>query len=339
MSLLFIDGFDHYGSTQVLDKWSTRNGGSSVVDARWPGTRAWRIDTAESYVAKQFTTAYNTLVLGFAYRLTGLPTSDSTTPKFGFLYGADAQTTAIIREDGSIDVYRGWSTGTLLGSSDPDVVAIGDWQYFEFKVYIHDSAGTYEVRLNESTVVSGSGVDTKALSTAGANNVQLIGPPAATGNIYIDDLYIDDNDFHGDCRVDCLWPSGSGNYAQWTPVPSGTNNYANVDDGNSLDDDTTYNVTDVVNEIDSFAYDNLDATGSDIKAVAINIAGRKDDAGQRKVRGICRMDSTDYTGGEDILYNYYKVRQYIWENPPDAPSESWAESDVNGAEFGAKLTG
>ena len=153
------------------------------------------------------------------------------------------------------------------------------------------------------------------------------------------DLYIDDADFQGDCRVDTLWPSGAGNYAEWTPAPSGTDNHNNVDDATDQDDDTTHNETGVLNEIDSFAFDNIDAIlGSEIKAVAVNLAARKTDAGARKITPLMRMGGSDYLGTEVDIFDTYMTLQEVFENPLDAPSEAWEDSDVNDAEVGLKLT-
>jgi len=204
---------------------------------------------------------------------------------------------------------------------------------------VHDSSGSYEVRVNESTVVSDSGADTKAGTDSGVDALNLRGSISGGGYLRLDDLYIADDDFQGDCRIDTLWPDGAGNYSQWTPTPSGTSNYANVDDANDQDDDSTYNSTDVLNEIDSYTFDNLTPiSGANILAVALNLALRKDDAGQRKFTPLIRISSTDYTGTELDGYDNYKTRQEIFENPPSDPSSAWSDSDVNGAEYGVKLT-
>ena len=35
MSFLFVDGFDHYGSASILDKWTATVGGGVAAVASW----------------------------------------------------------------------------------------------------------------------------------------------------------------------------------------------------------------------------------------------------------------------------------------------------------------
>jgi hypothetical protein len=325
MPILHIDGWGHYATAETPRKWHTWRGSSVTIENTNPrrtGDYYVKLTngSAYGYIVKSFPSVPNTLVVGVALRCVDYSGDDHR--GFSLRRLGNNQASVVINGDGSVSIKRGAYNGTNLGTSDAGVIPNNAWCYLQFKIYVHDSAGEYEVRVGPDSVLTSAsaGEDTKALSTADVDTISFNGDGTAGNVIYLDDLYIaDGGSFLGDCRVDTLKPSGAGNYAQWTPVPSGTDNYANVDDANDMDDDTTYNVTDVGNEIDSFAFEDLSAIGGTIHAVALNIGGKKDDAGDRQVTPLCRMSSTDYTGTEGPLYDGWGVLQEIWENPPDAP--------------------
>lgn len=340
MSILFIDGFDHYATAEITRKWNSAGGFETIINTtpRRSGSQYLNISAGSSsrYVGKTLSGIPTTVVVGFAIKI------GSYTEHQGIirLYRSAAVTCSVqIAADGSIEVRRGNYDGTLIEASAAAVIPLNAWTYIEAKIVIHDSTGTYEVRVNGISVVDGTGIDTKNETDAGADLMAIFSPGVSGADISVDDLYIDDDAFQGDCRIDALWPDGAGNYAQWTPTPSGSDNYENVDDAIDQDDDTTCNDTGVLNEIDSFTFDNLDAvSGSSIKAVAVNLAARKTDAGARKITPLIRMSSTDYLGTEIDLSETYKTLQEVFENPPDAPSVAWEDSDVNSAEVGVKMT-
>ena len=58
----------------------------------------------------------------------------------------------------------------------------------------------------------------------------------------------------------------------------------------------------------------------------------------RKITPLTRISSTDYLGSEsDQQITEYKVVTSVWDTNPD-DSSAWEEADVNGAEFGVKVT-
>jgi hypothetical protein len=354
MSLILIDGFDHYGSSeagQVQRKWLAYLGGASSVNARRKGTRSWVFTPAATSLASHRLAALipdtpNTVVVGL-----GVKWNSMEDEHFGFIIkrAGVIQATVKINTDGSIEVLRGDYDGgsaESLGVSLAGVIPPLVWKYLEFSITIHDSTGAFEIRVNESMVLEGSNLDTQAGTIAGIDRIQLRGTKTGSGFMYIDDVYIDTDTFHGDCRVDTLWPDGAGSNAEWSPIPSGTDNYANVDDATNMDDDTTHNATDVTNEIDTVTFDDLDPIDTTIIGVALNLALNKTEPGIMGVTPVCIIDSVEYTGDEQYVYEIhpgdgigYKIgAQQIWEGPPDAPSDAWTESDVNSAEFGGELT-
>ena len=106
----------------------------------------------------------------------------------------------------------------------------------------------------------------------------------SSSGMNFDDLYVCDsagstnNGFLGDCRIDTIYPSGAGNYTQFTP--STGSNYTCVDE-------TAPNTTDYVDgatvgDRDSYALGNLSALSSQtVYGVQVNAAILKDDAGSK----------------------------------------------------------
>jgi len=347
MSVVFVDGFDHYAGTtpaQVLYKYDTyRSGGVTIGTAnpRRPDGRHLVLDsniTLYGYVTKEITAA-QTVVIGFGMRFAALTDHKG----FWIRDNLTTQCSAYVQSDGSIKVFRGSDTGTLLGQSSAGVITANTWHYFELKIYIDNAPnGTYDVTIDGATVLSGTG-DTQASGSATADVVYLRGCGGTSGgDVFIDDLYIDNADLYGDCRVDTLWPDGAGNSTGFTPVPSGTDNYANIDDDNDIDDDTTYNIGTTAAESDLFTMDDLGALFSPgtsdeagIYALALSICAKKDQSGEVDFRPECRDNGGNYVPtGYDLLDGEYSIVQEIWDAPPSSSSTAWVESSVNAVELG-----
>ena len=341
MSLLFIDGFGHYATDDLSKKWNGCYLGWSyyIIQSSSPrrvGTKYMRVHGGATYhIYKNFETAQDTLIIGFAIKI---DIGVGSHAGWRLRHGSGDQCTVKVELDGSVTVRRGSSSGTILGQSAANVIVNDVWQYVEFKIKVHNSAGTYEVRVNGVSVVSGSGANTQHQATSDVSQFRIYGQ----GNYsYFTDLYIADiagsknNDFLGDCIIDVIMPSGAGNYAQWD-VLVGPANYQDVDDPGDIDDDTTYVSTGVGAEKDSYAFGNLTATGRPILAVQSCLCARKDDGGNRRIKHLARISAADYLSAKQAIGDSYKVERKIWENSP-ATASAWTESEVNGAEFGVQL--
>jgi len=153
-----------------------------------------------------------------------------------------------------------------------------------------------------------------------------------------DDLYLTDStDFLGDCRVECLIPSGNGNSSQWVGSDAtSTDNYLLVDE-TSLDGDTTYVEADSVGDKDTYAMDDLETAAGTVYAVQTILAQRKTDAGSRQVAPVLRHSGTDYDGTSVSVGDTYAFGIEIEEQNPGT-SSAWSIADVNAIEFGAKVT-
>lgn len=329
MGLLFIDGFDHYTTDEHAKKWDIKSGtwltqtSYGGVTSRIPGSRFAYNSSGGNYLRKNLSAVETTLVAGIAFYKWGAPAQTI----FQFGNSDSMQIDCKINTDGSVQVYR---YTTSLGASSGGLVSLSNWYYIELKVLIHDSTGTVDVWLNGVSILSLSSQDTHHSGNVEFNYAQI------NGAFGLDDFYLDDATNHGDCRIDTLMPDGAGNYTQFDP--SAGNNYECVDDPADIDEDTTYVSTSTVDEIDTYDVDDLSTlAGSTIYGLAVNNCCRKDDAGTRKFKALTRVNGSDYEGSEITLTDTYKVYQQLWENNPD-DAAAWEEADVDGGEYGLKLT-
>ena len=338
MVLLFVDGMTHYDTADIPLKYdgspSYASLAISTTEQRRAGSKSLRMSTSiTAYLQKNLVSSDDTVIFGFAFFQAA---NFTTTGGWQISNASGVQIKISPQSDGSIVVIRGV---TVLGTSAASVIKPNVWNYIEVKIKISDAAGTYDIVVNGVNVLSGSGVDTQAQTAATFSILNIYGNSGGYG--YYTDMYIFDstgatcNDLLGDVRVDTLMPDGAGNYTQWTP--SAGANYECVDDPGALDYDTTYVSTDVLNELDSYTFDDLTPLGATIYSVTENWSTKKSDANTFKVTPLTRVAASDYLGTELTIPSSYNILQNTWEVNPDDLA-AWAEADVNGAEFGVKLT-
>lgn len=331
MALRFVDGFDHYSlPSQLSMKYQTLSiSDATFMAGRRAGSQALLFRSAE-WIAVTLDNQ-TTWVVGMAVYFVGNGTEAIV--RFYDTAG-DVQASVVVQTNGTIRLYRG-TTNTSLAISDLSF-NLNTWYYLEVKINIADSGGLFEARVNEQVWVTFTG-DTKQTSIVGASRVILYGRAADNA---IDDLYICDgtgssnNDYLGDCRVDTIYPNGTGAHSDFAPQGSGTN-WENVDE-TLMDEDSSYNHSNTIGNKDSFAFTNLPAITGTIFGVQACLGTRKDDAGVRVVRPLTRIDGTDYEGGDQYLPSSFIFTRHIWEQNPDT-SSAWVQADIDDAEFGYKI--
>ncbi|NCC03457.1 MAG: hypothetical protein EOM37_05340 [Proteobacteria bacterium] len=339
MALRFIDGFDHLTTlAQYLYKYNEASSASYIAPdiGRRSGSNAVRLYSTSGYLTKTLD-EQATWIVGAAFKMAAMPSGNAAIFQFRDNTG-NAQASLCVTSGGSLSLLRGTTSGTVLATSAGALVA-GAWNFIEGRLTIADSGGLFEVRVNGEVWATYTG-DTKYSSTlATANSIRISGFPSAV-QVWYDDLYICDgtgavnNGYLGDVRVDTLFPSGVGASAQFTPTGSATN-WENVDDA-APDDDTSYNASETAGQIDSFTFADLTALNAAIMGVQANILARKDDAGNRQMRAVARVGSTNYEGADLTLTDSYLDHRTIWNQNP-ATAAAWTEAEINAAEFGYKV--
>lgn len=336
MSLLFFDGFEVYATADISMRWNSVNGSPTInaSGGRRSSGALYAPNSANSShnVSKSLDGNYSTVVMGFNFNPNIFDSSITTFAQL--LDGSTVQLSLRLNATGTISVCLG--ALTIIDTSVTAITANAE-NYIEFKATIHDTTGSFELRLNGANILSASNVDTKASSNAYVNNVLL----GTTGGLTVktwkyDDFYIlntsgsaPNNDFLGDVRIDAIYPTADGNYTDWT-LSTGSDHYALVDD-------TTPNTTDYVSsntagQKDSYVMGNPPTLSSEIiHGVQVSAAALKDDAGSRSIKVGARSGTTDSVSSSQALSTSRAYYSHILETDPNT-GIAWTPEGVNAME-------
>ncbi len=337
MACKWIDGFESYNTTAdatIKYGGAISTAGMSFQTGRYGG-QCLQHDGGGG--VGRVLPAQQTWITGFALMFVVVPGSASYAILSFFDGGTRHTDLRFNSGTGQITATR---NGTLLGTCSGTYTS-GVWYYLEAKVKIDDTTGTVDVRINGSSVLALTGQDTRNGGNATSDQV-ILGATGLGGSWSVreDDWYINDlsgsahNGFEGDSRIISLRPSGAGNYAQFTP--STGSNYQNVDE-RAVNNDTDYNASGTLNQIDSFAIDDVPTILPAPSVVQLNPWAKEDAAGTRSIAPLWRIGGADYVGSNDALTTAYQAFWQVYETNP-ATGLPWTVADINAAEAGYKLT-
>jgi hypothetical protein len=327
MTVVFMEGFDHYANTQLLSYkgWNT-NQMWSMQAGRFGGQAWYNGQGSANWHA--LPGSYTELIYGIAGKMIDFDPSNA----FAVMNGASTVVAKVMPV--TIGSDRFWkivnSAGTTLATGTTKI-ATATWYYFELRVVVSATVGTVELRLNGSPTAecSATGVNT------GSATINTI---LASGNqFYYDDIYCVDpnsgssptNTWLGDVRVETLMPTGDGNSTAWT----GT--YTAVDES-VANDDTDYIYSATPGQVETYGLSNLSVSAGTVFAVQMNLTARKDDAGARTIAPVVRVGSTDYVGTTttSLSSSYLGYRQLY--DRLDPSGAGWTVPIVNAMEAGVK---
>lgn len=232
------------------------------------------------------------------------------------------------------------STERVFGPAATSPIVAGKWVWIEERVYTHLSAGFYELRANGVQLGRINSVRTMESDNGGFNCLRWY-QSAGTTNSYDlrwDDLYVMAGDSEGDFawfnRSVCepIAPTGDGDQSDGTPS-TGTAHYAVVDDLPKNDAD--YLVLTAGNaKKELFTFSDIDTTRTrTIQGVKVVARAKKTDVGIRKMRAICKVGGTVYSGSTFYVHPGWVEIQHIWQQNPNTAA-AWTAAEVNGAQFG-----
>ncbi|WP_155301359.1 hypothetical protein [Cupriavidus necator] len=333
MSLIFMDGYDHYATADITKKWTSLFGAVSIgATSGRRGGGAMSVP-GTSHAIKTLPPSAS-FVVGSAVNFSAL----ASQVIFTLLDAGNVQCDLRLNLDGTLSVTR---NGTALsGGTSTSALTTGNFYFIEFKVTIADSisANSCKVRVNGvDWITVATGQDTKSTANASANQIRL----GAVGNnnaMTFDDLYVCDqsgssnNNFLGDVRIDTLYPTSDGANAAWA-TSSGSTHYTLVDD--ATPNTTDYVESSTVTQKDTYGFSDISHTPVNIFGVQLSIAALKDDAGDRLVKAVTRSAGTDYSGTAQALGTSQLYYSEIRETDP-ATSAAWTKTNLNAAEFGVE---
>jgi hypothetical protein len=337
-----MEGFENYNKdSDVAGVWN-KGAQTPVYQAATRGSPGAAIELGSSRTLNHAITENPaTCTVGFAFKH-----DNAMTSAFAFLQFREAAAAGgfhieiRVNTSGQIEARR---FVTIVDTSNKSL-SQGVWYYIEAKLFVSDGAGTCEVWVNgkKGGWIDFSG-DTQNGGNAFVDAIQLQGLSAGAGGPFtFDDLYVLDdsggapgNDRLGDSIVETLNPSGAGLEAQWSP--SAGSNFQNVDEP-TPDDDTTFNSSQVVDDDDRFAMDNLVNVPSTVFGVQVNGMFRLENSGARDIRlkvhdGVTEGQSVDKTPSFDPNYSY---EFEVFEDHPTGAAP-WSTAEVNAMEAGYRI--
>ena len=352
MTLKLIDSGDGQ-RTYDSSKWNGGTGSVTWVSAPSGQSGTWfqlpsgggstgrRIDLI-SYTG-------DTLVAGYRVELPASIASTLPLARFGELTTGThtGHVTIAVKSDGMIEVRRGlnYDTGTIIGTSTTPIPFGTGVRYLEFKVKVHDSTGTVEVKCDEVSLYTLTGADTQNGGTSKCNCFTVLGLGQGAAFVQTQwkfrDVYVCgtdgsvNNNFLGVFKTGVKTVSGAGNSAQFTP--SAGSNFQNVDDGTTVDNDTTYNSSSTVGHIDTFAMTSSGlASNAVIRGTQTQVVMRKDDVDPRSGATVLRSGSTNFAQTAVSLGTSYILDRVIQEVDPNT-TNAWTQSNLDAVEVGYKV--
>lgn len=280
-------------------------------------------------ISYPFDSEYSTVYIGCRFYRT-----DSAGSLIGIVRGTTYIGTLFVDSLGYFG-YTAWDNGQQdKGFPSNFVIPSHAWSYLEAKIYIHDSAGTVDLWINDMAAGSYTGKDTRH-SGAGSYtcNGIVIGTYFYYGvnwpaNWRITDIYVDTATRHGPVAVWYQPADSAGSSAGFTPLAG--SNYQNVDDLGS-DADTTYNYSTTTTNKDQIAHS--DSLASAPLALQPLSMARAEGPGTGAIKvGVLSGATEDLDTAKGLPEGSYTgVRGLIYETDPNTAS-AWTQTNANNAE-------
>jgi hypothetical protein len=347
MALLFADGFDLYAdiaqvrgagwidtSNAAAQTFSTnggRYGGGCLVNST--ASTGW-------YVTPQIFVPGDTFYVAFHFYLTNRAATTAGNVLFQPLQEDASAHFGRLEINSSGDILA-YSAANVLLQTAAAALSDATWHFIEIKWVLgtDNVTGEIVVRVNESTVINQTAIDTFDASSDFCMALRMMG---SAGGCKIDDFVCFDdsgsefNAFTGSFKIDTLIPNGDGNHTAWTA--SAGNDYQCVDDAIGVaNDDTDYISSATATQKTSLEMTNLSDTPVAVYAVQHRHRSKKADVGDRTIRGFLRTASTDYAGTtQGLSTDYVWHRGGIWSVNPNT-SVAWSVSQISALEAGVEI--
>ncbi len=340
MALRLIEGFENFGANgttgatlenAIKAKYGDANttyGTDCLLNDGWGSGLGMEMGSQSGGLNNYLNCtldAQDTWLVGFALKL---PSSLYGTDELVALLdaGGASEIELYLTADGRLRINTGvasyYSVRTLKTST---------WYYIEFKVYIHNSAGTVDLNINGVSDRSETSQDT-LLTDATLSQVRFH-LNHSTGMI-IDDIYIADgtaglNSFIGPSKVEAIRPDADDTVA-WD-MSTGGDRYALV---NTQDvNETTYVEGDTITESDLYTYANLSTITGDVFGVQLNTGGKLTAAGTRQLNDRLLSDAANSNGATVLASTTGEMVYRVIEQDPNTAA-NWVVAGVNAVKAG-----
>ena len=346
MALLYIDGFDAYGSADFSRRWADVGGHGMGPGLDWQveagggryGNACARVSSLDARrIWHALGGNYSNLVVGFAFKVAHAAVSGQYQRIFQTIGNGQYGLEIGLSSAGGVDVRR--LDGYVVCTAPAANIQANVWYYYELKQTISSSvaAGQVVLRINEQVVAQNAGSFNGTFWTrSGFGGQIVIGDALVADTIGLcglqsgfdlgpgrwDDLYALDltgatnNDFLGDMRVEAIYPTGAGTYADFTPTGAASNWQAVAD--TTIDNDATYVSGNAVGQKDTYRFAGLSSVPTTVRGFQLSLVTRKDDAGGRILATQLRSGGADFTSGRHLsVGDQYAVYTDIWNQNPN----------------------
>ncbi len=338
MSLLFIDGFDHYD--ELLTKWDVRRTGSgngySIVQNRGrftPGALKVGGNSGDEELVK-FIDSSTEIIIGHAVQY-------DTDCLYDVEINGSGGSPAIGRITiNAPDIFLHNASGSVVASALGALTA-GVWSYIEIRIKSHGTLGEMELKVNGVAAASATGTN-----TSGAAIEEFVVDLHITGdNCWIDDLYVlntegaTNNTFLGDVRVTALRPKAAGSSTTFTPTEA--TGWQSTDE-TLHDGDTSYVEGGQINAAEdytNFEFTDIGLAPGTIYGAQVVNATKKTDAGRLDYKDEMVIAGTRYDNGTDVVATSgeYKMTTFIRDTDP-SDDATWTESKIAAVGSGFTIT-
>ncbi|MCK9557027.1 MAG: hypothetical protein M0R50_03170 [Candidatus Cloacimonetes bacterium] len=351
MALLFVEGFEGIGtgvtgsvSTYIPTRWTYTNTGNTVTVlgvGRLSGYCIYRysgiIAGACTLTTPNPLTKNPTLIVGCAIKFNHISANpsiqliDDATNGISVTFNSSSPSTIVVRLGSTIlSTYSGF---TFL---------LGAWYYLEIKTLCDSTNGTVEVRVNDATVISLTGINTKAGYNNYHNFVRFTLNNDSSSNIwqYLDDIYICDgsgaaqNNFLGACKIVGIFPTADTATTQWT-TSTGTTHY-NLVNENPFDSGTTYVSANTQNMMDLYTYSSSVGSGTIVGIQTTAIAALTSGSSIILKQPIVSGGVTELGPDSTITSASYLDYHHISTTNP-ATNTAWTAATLAAAQIGIKV--
>ena len=349
MALLFMDSMDLYGAVgDVLTRWDIYNGGFQATFGRYGGKSLYMSSgaaigklipaTGDSIGNKLFMSAavaMGTVAVGMIAQFADSLSNISSN-------AINLHLSVQCAADGKVALTRGT---TVIATSASVVFAPNIFYRIEIgNIYIHDTAGTAQVRVDGVLVIDFTG-DTRNSTTSSSIVAVGWGGGGPIQPFRVDDVMIwssagaTPNGVIGDFRIDLATPNSNGSTINGTPVGVASA-YLAVDEVGTPNNETDYVLDATAGNINLFGLSDLVGTPTTIFAVGVTVAGRSDNVGTRSVQAGVKSGATTGWSGEDVVLpaqGAYAQRTQFFPLDP-ATGVAWTPAAINAMEAGYKVT-
>lgn len=337
MALVFMEGFDHYGTdtnNMVLGEWVSV-GGSLALNTASPRTGTHSLTTTSSSPGylELGVPGLSRTSLGFGMAINFGEVPGSTFSFLRFINDEnDIQMNLAVTNAGAIISNIGSNTsGPGLGQTANGVISFNSYNHVECFTTIDNAVGVVQIRVNGVEVLNVTGVDTAANPPNYVTNLELRTLGSVGNPGYIDDVFVWDttgttnNDFLGQRHVVTMLPNANEVTQEWT-----NGDFTAIDDLEQ-DGDTTYiTASDSTPVTSEFGFGDIPAGYADVAGVQLKSLIRKDTVGGASFQQSIISSASVDDGQDRGVTDGYTYHTDVFDQNP-ATATDWTVPTVNAA--------